>query len=86
MSEQLEINYGNRFLNQYNNGKQYEILQSIIGNGNEPNLNNFSDETIVYFLEEGFRVAEVTDKLVNLVLEETIQRGLVEDWVNSRET
>jgi len=67
--------------NEWNRGKQYDLAETQIRNGQEIDLSRVSDETLLFYMTESLIKADVANEIARLILKEATDRGFTPEWL-----
>jgi len=59
-----------------NLGRQYDLAETQIRNGQEIDLSRVDDQTLLYYMGEALIKADVANEIAKLILREATERGL----------
>jgi len=63
--------------NEWNRGRQYDLAETQIRNGQEIDLSRVSDETLLFYMTESLIKADVANEIARLILKEATDRGII---------
>ncbi len=63
--------------NEWNRGRQYDLAETQIRNGQEIDLSRVDDQTLLYYMGEALIKADVANEIAKLILREATERGIV---------